>query len=75
MEVINRALMTTGLEPAWLELEITEGVLMENLLQRGNSFLGGLVGNGIRLAIDDLYKFILDLTDGRNWPLAIRPMR
>jgi hypothetical protein len=22
-----------------------------------------------------VYKFILDLTDGRNWPLAIRPMR
>ena len=22
-----------------------------------------------------MYKFILDLTDGRNWPLAIRPMR
>jgi hypothetical protein len=23
----------------------------------------------------DVDKFILDLTDGRNWPLAIRPMR
>ena len=27
------------------------------------------------LATEILYKFILDLTDGRNWPLAIRPMR
>ena len=44
---------TTGLEPGRLELEITEGVLMENVQHKGDGFLRGLAADGVRLAIDD----------------------
>ena len=51
--MIGEALAASGLEPARLELEITEGVLMENLQHKGDGFLRGLAADGVRLAIDD----------------------
>jgi diguanylate cyclase (GGDEF)-like protein len=53
LPMIGEALEEAGLEPARLELEITEGVLMENFEQRGDSFLRGLTADGVRLALDD----------------------
>ena len=50
---IGDALEAAGLEPARLELEITEGVLMENVEQQGDGFLRGLTADGVRLALDD----------------------
>ena len=50
---IGEALAATGLEPGRLELEITEGVLMENVQHKGDGFLRGLAADGVRLAIDD----------------------
>ena len=53
LPMIGEALAATGLEPARLELEITEGVLMENVQHKGDGFLRGLAADGVRLAIDD----------------------
>jgi diguanylate cyclase (GGDEF)-like protein len=53
LPVIGEALAATGLEPGRLELEITEGVLMENVEQTGDGFLRRLTADGIRLALDD----------------------
>ena len=53
LPTIGDALEAAGLEPARLELEITEGVLMENFEQQGDSFLRGLTADGVRLALDD----------------------
>jgi diguanylate cyclase (GGDEF)-like protein len=53
LPTIGDALEEAGLEPARLELEITEGVLMENFEQKGDSFLRGLTADGVRLALDD----------------------
>ena len=53
LPVIGDALAAAGLEPARLELEITEGVLMENFEQKGDGFLRGLTADGVRLALDD----------------------
>ena len=50
---VGEALAATGLEPGRLELEITEGVLMENVEQQGDGFLRGLTADGVRLALDD----------------------
>ena len=53
LPTVGDALEEAGLEPARLELEITEGVLMENFEQKGDSFLRGLTADGVRLALDD----------------------
>ena len=53
LPVIGEALAAAGLEPGRLELEITEGVLMENVEQTGDGFLRRLTADGIRLALDD----------------------
>jgi EAL domain-containing protein (putative c-di-GMP-specific phosphodiesterase class I) len=53
LPAIGDALGRAGLEPARLELELTEGVLVENLEQHGDGFLQGLASGGVRLAIDD----------------------
>ena len=53
LPAVNNALSQADLEPARLELEITEGVLMENVEQRGDGFLHGLTADGVRLALDD----------------------
>ena len=42
-----------GLDPARLELEITEGTLMENIGQQAGGILHALTADGVRLAIDD----------------------
>ena len=53
LPAVGEALARAGLEPARLELELTEGVLMESLEQDGEGFLHGLTAEGVRLAIDD----------------------
>jgi EAL domain-containing protein (putative c-di-GMP-specific phosphodiesterase class I) len=50
---IGQALSQAGLAPAALELELTEGVLMETLGEGSDSFLRRLAARGVQLAIDD----------------------
>jgi EAL domain-containing protein (putative c-di-GMP-specific phosphodiesterase class I) len=47
---VDRALSDAGLEPEALELELTEGVFIE---ERGREFLRELRDKGISIAIDD----------------------
>ena len=51
-ECVLHILDTTGLKPQLLTLEITEGVLMDNL-QQGINILGRLREIGVSIAIDD----------------------
>jgi diguanylate cyclase len=50
--LVRSALNETGLEPGRLELEITEGVLIDDL-ERAISTLGHLKALGVRIAMDD----------------------
>jgi diguanylate cyclase (GGDEF)-like protein/PAS domain S-box-containing protein len=50
--LVNSVLLETGLAPARLELEITEGVLVEDFA-RGVSILRRLKTLGVRIAMDD----------------------
>ena len=49
---VDQVLAETGLEPKWLELEITESVMMENP-RRTQEVLNHFRSRGIRVAIDD----------------------
>ena len=51
-EMISAILLETGLEPEWLELEITESAIMRNADQN-IAILRSLKEKGISLAIDD----------------------
>lgn len=51
-ESIQKILRETGLEPEWLELEITESVLMQNS-EANIAVLRNLRNIGIRISIDD----------------------
>lgn len=50
---VGRALKRAGLAPAELELELTEGVLMETFGDKAEGFLRRLTARGVGLAIDD----------------------
>jgi EAL domain-containing protein (putative c-di-GMP-specific phosphodiesterase class I) len=55
LEVVQRVLEDSGLEPSYLELEITEGLLLERTEQAFNT-LNSLTALGVSLAIDDFGK-------------------
>jgi len=50
--MLSRILVETGFEPGRLELELTEGVLLEDT-KRAIAILAGLKELGVRLAMDD----------------------
>jgi diguanylate cyclase (GGDEF)-like protein/PAS domain S-box-containing protein len=52
VEIIKRVLGETGLEPQWLELEITESILMKNL-EVSIEVLNNLRSMGIHVSLDD----------------------
>ena len=63
--MVGRILEETGFEPAWLELEITETVAMENAAS-GAEVLRALHRMGVRLTIDDFgtgYSSLIYLKD------------
>lgn len=51
-EVVAEVLASSGLAPEWLELEITEGMVMEDIIS-ATTMLERLKSMGVRLAIDD----------------------
>ncbi len=61
-------LRESGLAPARLELEITEGVLIENV-SRAASILKGLKELGIRVALDDFGTGYSSLSYLQSFPL------
>jgi EAL domain-containing protein (putative c-di-GMP-specific phosphodiesterase class I) len=66
--VIHAILLETGLAPSRLELEITEGVLIENL-SRAASTLGSLKALGVRIALDDFGTGHSSLSYLQSFPL------
>jgi EAL domain-containing protein (putative c-di-GMP-specific phosphodiesterase class I) len=68
LEVIREALKNYGLDPGYLELELTETALMRHV-ESTSSALGSLKDIGVRLAIDDFgtgYSSLSYLTDLRS---------
>lgn len=70
VETVSRALQSSGIDPHWLKLEITEGVLID---KDGYvvSALNNLKEMGIRLALDDFGTGYSSLGYLRKFPLDI----
>jgi diguanylate cyclase (GGDEF)-like protein/PAS domain S-box-containing protein len=66
--VVHSILLETGLCPTRLELEITEGVLIENV-SRATSILRGLKALGVRIALDDFGMGYSSLSYLESFPL------
>lgn len=68
LENIRATLVDTGLEPHYLELELTESVLMQDV-EFTNSVLHGLSDLGVKLAIDDFGTGYSSLSYLRQFPI------
>jgi len=70
VETVGRALQSSGIDPRWLKLEITEGVLID---KDGYvvSALNSIKEMGIRLALDDFGTGYSSLGYLRKFPLDI----
>ena len=67
---VERVLEQTGLAPDWLEIEITEGVLMQNV-ETTMAALNRLKALGTRLAIDDFGTGYSSLSYLRRFPIDV----
>ena len=68
VNAIDRVLAETGLEPCWLELELTESTLMANAAEAAAT-LTALKERGIQLAIDDFGTGYSSLSYLKYFPL------
>jgi diguanylate cyclase (GGDEF)-like protein len=67
VRLVERTLLETGLAPERLELEITEGVLIDDPT-RALSVLSGLKRLGARIAMDDFGKGYASLSSLQSFP-------
>lgn len=68
-EMISAILLETGLEPRWLELEITESAIMKNA-EHNIAILRKLKDMGIALAIDDFGTGYSSLSYLKHFPIT-----
>jgi EAL domain-containing protein (putative c-di-GMP-specific phosphodiesterase class I) len=69
IEVVDRILKETGLDPRWLEMEVTEKILMENVHEIILT-LNELKSRHISLAIDDFGTGYSSLSCLRQFPIG-----
>uniref|UniRef100_Q07J74 Diguanylate cyclase/phosphodiesterase with PAS/PAC sensor(S) n=1 Tax=Rhodopseudomonas palustris (strain BisA53) TaxID=316055 RepID=Q07J74_RHOP5 len=67
VSAVHRILLETGLKPSRLELEITEGVLIEDF-DRGLSLLRRLTSLGVKISMDDFGSGYSSLTYLQAFP-------
>ncbi len=68
VESIARILKETGLDPSWLEIEITESIAMQNA-DYTNVVLRSLKGMGVRVALDDFGTGYSSLSYLKKFPI------
>ena len=69
VENVRRALAVSGLEPGWLELEVTESMLMQDV-ERVIETLYGIERLGVQIALDDFGTGYSSLAYLRRFPLG-----
>ncbi len=68
VETVARILKETGLEARWLEMEITEGIAMQNA-DYTNVLLRGLKDMGVKVALDDFGTGYSSLSYLKKFPI------
>lgn len=68
VQQINNIVSTAGIEPKWLELEITEGVLLDDL-QHTEEILTALQRDGYKISLDDFGTGYSSLSYLKRFPL------
>ncbi|KQQ36234.1 signaling protein [Duganella sp. Leaf126] len=66
---VARALADSGMDPRWLELEVTEGVIMRDLAQAVDK-MGQLRAMGVFLSIDDFGTGYSSLSALKSFPIS-----
>lgn len=69
LQGIELALQRSGLEPCWLELEITEGTVMHDA-ERAAQVLGEIRKLGVRVSIDDFGTGYSSLAQIKRFPIS-----
>ena len=70
IKTITNALKVSGLDPAYLEIELTESAIMKNM-EESSRLLGELKSMGLRVAIDDFGTGYSSLAYLKRFPLDI----
>jgi len=69
-KMVSGTLVETGLDPHWLELEVTEGLLMEEP-EAASAVLSELKALGVNIAIDDFGAGYSSLTYLKHFPIDL----
>ncbi len=68
VDIVDEALSSTELDPQWLELEVTESILLKNV-KLGHEILTELKALGIKLCVDDFGIGYIAVSNLHTMPL------